>query len=183
MDEQSLIKEALAGNENAWDELVKTYMKSAYYYSLKLTSGNAHEAEELSQDAFVQVYKNLKWFRSEAPFKNWLYKIITNLFINLRKRSARMKSLDSLKQEPVGITGPDFSGGAQSVLSGEFQSLVKDKMDSLPARQKAVLALFTYEGLSLEEISRTLDISYASVKMNLSLARKRMREELKEYLK
>ena len=183
MDEQSLIKEALAGNENAWDELVKTYMKSAYYYSLKLTSGNEHEAEELSQDAFVQVYNNLKWFRSEAPFKNWLYKIITNLFINLRKKSARMKSLDSLKCEPADIAAPDFSDAGKTMLSGELQDMVKDKMNSLPERQKAVLVLFTYEGLSLEEISRTLDISYASVKMNLSLARKRMREELKEYLK
>jgi len=181
VDERSLIHRAQQGDRQAWDELVRRYMKEAYYLSLKL-SGHHQDAEDISQDAFVRIYGSLARFRQETSFKNWLYKIILNLFINRKKKASRVLLDSDLRTHSLPVT-EKIQEPKNAVLTEESQRVIRGKINLLPERQKAVLTLYTYEGCSCDQIAELLGISYESVKMNLSLARKRMREELKGYLK
>lgn len=182
VDENGLIKQAQNGVISAWEELVSLYMKDAYNFCLKLTNGNHNDAEDISQSAFIKVYQNLRDFRGDAPFKNWFYKIITNLYINQYKKKRLLLTSEMKDLVIEDIADVKREGNSQVVLSKEMSEVVMDKINLLPPQQKAVLVLHTYENLSLSEIAEAMGISYASVKMNLSLARRRLLKELKEYL-
>jgi len=205
-DENSLIKQAQKGVSSAWEELVYLYMKDAYNFCLKLTNGNHNDADDISQSAFIKVYQNLKDFRGDASFKSWLYKIITNLYINQCKKKkpisisdlpadATFLSPGNERSRQAGIKDINIEDMAEvksndnsqvapplRAETGEMTELIKNKINLLPPQQKAVLVMHTYEQMSIKDIAETIGASYAAVKMNLSLARRRLLKELKGYL-
>src|SRR5688572_23325577 len=142
------------GEEAAFEDLVRRHMRDAVGFSLRLT-GDPSAAEELSQDGFVLAYRHLREFRGESSFRTWLYRILVNLNRDrLRRRSREV----------------------------ELESLIRARVEELPDRQREVLVLHVYQGLDYKAIAAALDCSYDDVKVNLSLARKRLREDLRERL-
>jgi RNA polymerase sigma-70 factor, ECF subfamily len=178
-NEDNLIKQAQDGIISAWEKLVSLYMRDAYNFCLKLTNGNHNDAEDISQLAFIKVYQNLRNFRGEAPFKNWFYKIMTNLYINQCNKKKPVLASEIIDDDIENITDFKVNDNAQSILSKEASEMLMNKIGLLPPRQKIVLIMHTYEGMSIKEIADTIGVSYEAVKMNLSFARRRLLRELK----
>jgi RNA polymerase sigma-70 factor (ECF subfamily) len=179
MMDMDLITRFHQGQEDAFEALVRRHMKDAYHFCLRLT-GNPRDAEEISQDGFVSAYRGLRQFRGESGFRSWLFRILINLTrdrIRSRRRyEVRLQAVRDRKREFAG------DGVDEKKRVEELSGLVREKIGVLPERQREVLLLHLDQDLSYREISETLGITYESVKMNLSLARKRLKEELKEHL-
>lgn len=180
MGDAELVLRFQEGERTAFDELVRKYMKEAYLFCLHLTH-DAVEAEELSQQGFLSAYRALGRFRGESSFRYWFYRILINLNRDRIRRERRAEARISWIREE---TRPRPSGPEEdsALRAAELAEVVRRKVEQLPDRQREVLVLHLYQGLSYPEIARVLDCSYDDVKMNLSLARQRLRKELKEYL-
>jgi RNA polymerase sigma-70 factor (ECF subfamily) len=180
MVDAELVLKFKSGEESAFETLVRKYMKEAYTFCLKLTR-NAEEAEELSQQGFVSAYRALRGFRGESTFKSWLFRIFINQYRDHLRRSRRAET----RLEVVrGETERRQAARAEEseMHASELADVVKEKVELLPDRQREVLVLHLYQGLAYADISQVLGCTYDDVKMNLSLARKRLKQELKEYL-
>jgi RNA polymerase sigma-70 factor (ECF subfamily) len=180
MVDAELVLKFQGGEESAFETLVRKYMKDAYSFCLRLTH-DAQEAEELSQMGFVNAYRALRSFRGESTFKSWLYRIFINQYRDRLRRTRRAEArLSVVREEAERRQAVDVD---QSALhASELEEVVKARIEGLPDRQREVLTLHLYQGLDYREISAALGCSYDDVKMNLSLARKRLKEELKGYL-
>jgi len=180
MVDAELVLKFQGGEESAFEALVRKYMKDAYSFCLRLTH-DAQEAEELSQMGFVNAYRALRGFRGESSFKSWLYRIFINQYRDRLRRTRRAEArLAVVREEAERKHASRREQPAADVT--ELEEVVKGKVELLPDRQREVLTLHLYQGLDYREIAATLGCTYDDVKMNLSLARKRLKEELKGYL-
>jgi RNA polymerase sigma-70 factor (ECF subfamily) len=180
MVDAELVLKFKGGEESAFEALVRKYMKEAYGFCLRLTH-DAQEAEELSQLGFVSAYRALRNFRGESSFKSWLYRIFINQYRDHLRR-ARREEVHRAGVREGSLRRLEVPPEETSLHASELEEMVKSKVEGLPERQREVLVLHLYQGLSYTDISAALGCSYDDVKMNLSLARKRLKEELKEYL-
>ncbi len=180
MVDAELVLRFKGGEESAFETLVRKYMREAYAFCLRLTH-DAGEAEELSQQGFVSAYRALRGFRGESTFRSWLYRILINLHRDRLRRGRRAESRLAVVREEV-QRRDDRRPEESAMLAAEMAEVVRAKVELLPDRQREVLTLHLYQELSYVEIAQALGCSYDDVKMNLSLARKRLRQELKEYL-
>lgn len=180
MVDAELVLKFQGGEESAFETLVRKYMNDAYSFCLRLTH-DAQEAEELSQMGFVNAYRALRGFRGESSFKSWLYRIFINQYRDRLRRTRRADArLAVVREEAERKQSQRQSDTATDTT--ELEEVVKAKVERLPDRQREVLTLHLYQGLDYREIAATLGCTYDDVKMNLSLARKRLKEELKGYL-
>ena len=180
MVDAELVLKFKGGEESAFEVLVRKYMKDAYSFCLKLTH-DAQEAEELSQLGFVSAYRALRGFRGESSFKSWLYRIFINQYRDHLRRTKRAEHrLEVVRDEASRRT--EVNVEESSMHAGELADVVKEKVELLPERQREVLVLHLYQGMAYTDIAASLGCTYDDVKMNLSLARKRLKAELKEYL-
>ena len=180
MVDAELVLKFQGGEESAFETLVRKYMKDAYSFCLRLTH-DAQEAEELSQMGFVNAYRALRGFRGESSFKSWLYRIFINQYRDRLRRTRRAEARLVVVREEA-VRRQSVLTEESSIHASELEDVVKAKIELLPDRQREVLTLHLYQGLDYREISAALGCSYDDVKMNLSLARKRLKEELKGYL-
>ena len=180
MVDAELVLKFKGGEESAFDSLVRKYMKDAYTFCLHLTH-DAQEAEELSQRGFVSAYRALHGFRGESSFKSWLYRIFINLYRDHLRRTRRAEARLEVVKEEAGRRQAERVEES-SMHASELADVVKEKIELLPDRQREVLVLHLYQGMSYTEIGQALGCTYDDVKMNLSLARRRLKQEMKEYL-
>ncbi len=180
MVDAELVLKFKGGEESAFEVLVRKYMKDAYSFCLKLTH-DAQEAEELSQMGFVSAYRALRGFRGESSFKSWLYRIFINQYRDHLRRTRRAEHRLEVVREEAGRR-QELNVEESEMHAGELADVVKEKVELLPDRQREVLVLHLYEGMGYTDIAAALGCTYDDVKMNLSLARKRLKQELKEYL-
>ena len=168
---------ALDGRNGAFDELVRRHAGDAFRFSMRLT-GNRTDAEDLAQEGFVRAFRGLSDYRGESAFRSWLFTILANchrdaIRARLRRagRTARLAREDSTPAE-----------GIEAIDAAELRDAVDRRVEALPDRQRQVLTLHLGGNLDYSQIAEALGISRDDVKVNLSLARKRLREDLKEYL-
>jgi RNA polymerase sigma-70 factor (ECF subfamily) len=180
MADAELVLKFQGGQAEAFDDLVRRYMRDAFSFCMRLT-GRADEAEELSQEGFVTAYRALRGFRGEASFRSWLFRILINRWRDRRRSRRREDARMELVKADVESRGA-YSGELGELDAGELGDVVKSRVQDLPDRQREVLVLHVYHGMSHHEVADVLGCSYDDVKMNLSLARKRLRETMKDYL-
>jgi RNA polymerase sigma-70 factor (ECF subfamily) len=180
MVDAELVLRFKGGEESAFESLVRKYMKDAYTFCLKLTH-DAEQAEELSQMGFVSAYRALRGFRGESTFKSWLYRIFINQYRDHLRRTRRAEARLEVVRQEAELRRP-APAEAQELRASELSDRVREKVELLPDRQREVLVLHLYQGMGYLDIAAALGCSYDDVKMNLCLARKRLKEELKEYL-
>lgn len=170
-----LIRRFLEGEEEAFASLVRKYQKKAYYLAYRLTH-NHHDANDLSQEAFIKLYSSLKNFKGGSSFFTWFYRIITNLCINHLSRSPRRV------QTPVeDLPIPHPGAGAQSAIENkELQIKINAAIEKLPLRQRVAFSLRQLEGLSFKETSQTMDCSIGGAKASYFHAVRKLRKYLKE---
>lgn len=176
-DDMQLALLALDGRNGAFDELVRRHADDAFRFSMRLT-GNRSDAEELSQEGFVRAFRALSEYRGESGFRPWLFTILANCHRDaIRSRLRRAGRMARLARED---SAP--AEGIEAIDADELRLAVDRRIEALPDRQREVLTLHLGGRLDYAQIAAALGISRDDVKVNLSLARKRLREELKEIL-
>ena len=153
------------------DRLVSSHLPETLRFATRLT-GSADRAEEVVAEALVRVSRGWESFRGEARFRTWLYRIVINVF---RDGHAARSRTEPLKDDPPDPRSPD---PASEAWASELGQLVADRVSALPPRQREVLVLIAYEGLSPAEVARLLAISEANVHATLHVARRRLRAQL-----
>jgi RNA polymerase sigma factor (sigma-70 family) len=159
----------------SWDEVVRNHGDRVYRLAFRL-SGNRADAEDLTQETFVRVFRSLSDF-TPGTFEGWLHRITTNLFLDMVRRRGRIR-FDALPDDaadrlPSGSAGPEQTY-AENHLDPEIQSA----LDSLPADFRAAVVLCDLEELSYEEIAATLNVKVGTVRSRIHRGRVLLREAL-----
>jgi RNA polymerase sigma-70 factor (ECF subfamily) len=175
---------ASAGDMAAFEQLVERHQRLVVGTVGRMLGTNS-DAEDIAQQVFVRVWKNLKRYEPRAKFTTWLLKITRNLVFNeLRRRSRHpavpLQSETDEEERPLkdeNAVSPDTT-----LLEHELQEAVDAAIAQLPETQRMAVILRRYEELSYEEIAEALDQSVSAVKSLLFRARTELRENLKRYL-
>jgi RNA polymerase sigma-70 factor (ECF subfamily) len=185
--------EVRAGNAAAFEELVLRY-QDRLLTILEHLVGNHHQAEDLTQEVFLRVYRARKTYQPGAKFSTWLFRIAHHVALNALRDQGRRREV-SLDRGP----SPDLSGVSRTQLeevaqasSGaiparrldrtELQEIVRSALDRLNDRQRLAVLLSKFEGMSYAEIAEVMGLSASAVKSLLSRARAALREVLEPYL-
>jgi len=188
--EAVLIDGLACGDEGSYRELVNCYWKSLNFLSRRML-GNAHDAADCVQEAFIQVMKNIHGFERKSSLETWLRKIVVNQsLMKLRKSSTgREESLDAImhKFDKDGHYVQDYVGRPADLEalqeSSEVRKIVRQKMDTLPDIYRVTLILRDVEGYSTEEVAQMTGTSQQNVKVRLHRARLAMRNLLEPVLR
>jgi RNA polymerase sigma-70 factor (ECF subfamily) len=166
---------ARSSDQHELDRLVTEHLPSALRFAIRLT-GNVDAAEDVLQDALTRAARSWKTYRREAQFRTWLFRIVINVF---RSRVAAAPSrLVPLSGEVADTHSGDPAIGAQE---RELAELIGARVSALPARQREVIVLTSFEGLSIKETALLLEITEANVHATLGVARARLTRELAPY--
>lgn len=177
------IKAVKKGDQAAYEDLVSFYQNKIYQHCYRML-GNAHEAEDMAQEAFIRAYVNIHSFDDKRKFSTWLYRIATNLTIDrLRKR----KPDYFLDAEVKGTEGLDMYSQLQSedispveeVEANELQSYIHQEISELPPKYRSIIMLRYLEEFSLQEISDIMDIPLGTVKTRIHRGREALRKKLR----
>lgn len=174
--DEALIMAHCQGDETAMGELVARYATPLLNYLARMT-GDRGEAEDLFQETFLRVHSNARSFRQASRFKPWLFTIATRVAIDaIRKRCRRpaFVSWDKIEGDRVpanqnALRATDSNPGSD-MLRSEKRELVKQAVESLPARQRAALVLSYYQGLSYSEVAKVMKCSTGTIKTHMSRA-------------
>ncbi|MBI2823614.1 MAG: RNA polymerase sigma factor [Planctomycetia bacterium] len=167
------------GDRSSLDRLVLDHLPAALRFAVRLT-GDADSAEELVQEALVRVAQRWGEFRGEAMFRTWLFRILINTFRDsLRRRRTRLAIADEEADE---VPDARVVEPPEAALAGELGERVAAEVSRLPPRQREVLVLVAFEGLSVRDVAGVVGISEGNVHSTLSAARARLRERLAPYL-
>jgi len=177
--EGSLIQRARRGDEQAFATLYQGHKKRVYSVCLLMTR-NIEEAEDLTQEAFLQVFRTVASFRGDSAFSTWLYRVAVNtVLMKLRRRKAPpLVSLD----EPLSADSPSLRrdvGKADLRLSGVIDRIALHRaMEELPEGCREIFVLHEMQGYQHHEIARLLDCSVGNSKSQLHKAKMKMRDLL-----
>ena len=177
--EHALVKRAQEGDEHAFAALFEMHKKRVYSVCLLMTKDVA-EAEDLTQEAFLQVFRTIGTFRGEAAFSTWLYRIAVNTVL-MKLRRQKAKPALSLN-EPISPDSPSLShdiGMKDLQLSGTIDRIALLRaIDELPEGCRTIFALHEIEGYQHHEIAKLLHCSIGNSKSQLHKAKLKMRELL-----
>ena len=157
-----------------WDEVVREHADRVYRLAYRLT-GNQHDAEDLTQETFVRVFRSLASYRP-GTFEGWLHRITTNLFLDMVRRRARIR-MEALPDDSDRIpgTGPE----PEQVFSDtHLDPALQRALDQLPPEFRAAVVLCDVEGLSYEEIGATLGVKLGTVRSRIHRGRAALRAAL-----
>jgi RNA polymerase sigma-70 factor (ECF subfamily) len=168
-DERALVLAAQRGEREAFSELVRTHERRAYAVARAIVV-NHEDAEDAVQEAFLHAYRALHRFLPDQAFGAWLHRIVANAALDITRRR-KVRDADEL---PETVASP-FRDPAES---SELRQRLKDALDSLPARQRAVIVLHDVEGFKHAEIGVTLGIPEGTARSDLHYARSHLREVL-----
>ena len=173
--ELELIVKAQQGDRQAFGELVRRHREGTINVVYRMC-GDANLAEDAAQEAFIRAWQHLPNYRPRSPFRNWVYRIATNVALDFLRRERETVDVDTLS-----LASSD-EGPEATVERGERSERVRQAVLALPPASRAVLILREYEGLSYREIANTLGIPIGTVMSRLNYARNRLRQSLAPYL-
>ena len=158
-----------------WDEVVEQHSARVYRLAYRLT-GDRHDAEDLTQEVFVRVFRSLSSY-TPGTFEGWLHRITTNLFLDQARRRAKIRFdafADGAETRiPSRAVTPDFA-----VLEGIFDDDVENALAALPPDFRAAVVLCDIEGLSYEEIADVLGLKLGTVRSRIHRGRAMLRKAL-----
>ena len=189
VEEQALIRAAQAGDQDAFGQLVRAYDQSVLRLAMNLLR-SPEDAQDVYQEAFLRVYRNLDSFRFDCSFHTWLYRIVTNLCLDqMRKRKVRKEesSLVEGTEGPVDRMDTVQESRAESdpqrnMFSGQLRERILKALGELTARERMVFELRHYQGLKLKKIGEVLGTSEEAAKNCLFRATQKMRVALGDFV-
>ena len=183
IEEKLIIERCKRGEQAAFDILIRAYEKRVYNLAYRL-SGGYDDANDISVDAFIRVYQAIRLFRGEANFSTWLYRIVTNIYLDRRKRARNKQHLSleeyiELEENTVArqIESPDPTPD-RVAEANERNDTLQTAINTLPDYQRAMIVLYHTEGKSYEEIAAIMALPLGTVKSRLNRARLVLREKL-----
>lgn len=183
MDENAIIEGMARGDQRAFRELVERYKKKVYYLALDM-AGNAVDAEDISQEVFLKVYRSFSTFRRGAKLGSWLYRVTYNAAIDhLRSEGAVPEAVDDQVLESRSAGGAGLAQGrmpdpAAAAEASDLQRRIARALEKVSPQEKAVFLLRHNEDLMLKDIAETLGLSIGSVKSYLFRAVRKLQKEL-----
>lgn len=179
-DDQIIISNILEGNTNAFAQLVDRYKDLVFTLSLRMLR-NREEAEEVSQDTFIKVFKSLNKFKGKSKFSTWIYRVAYNTCLDRLKKIKReyhVVAIDEFTEHQV----KTLDNALEKMEQDEHKQKIQDCLDLLPGEDSFLLTLFYFEEQSLEEIAKVIGITANNVKVKLYRSRKKLSTILKEQL-
>lgn len=173
-----LVKKAQQGDPDAFATLFYTHRPRVYSLCLRMTNNTA-EAEDLTQDAFLQVFRKLSTFRGDSALSTWLYRVAVNtVLMHFRKKGLRQVSLDESSNQDTRLLKREY-GSVDERLSGSVDRIALARaMQELPAGYRTIFLLHEIKGYEHQEIARILRCSVGNSKSQLHKAKLKMRELL-----
>jgi RNA polymerase sigma factor (sigma-70 family) len=159
----------------SWDELVRQHSARVYRLAYRLT-GNMHDAEDLTQEVFVRVFRSLPGY-TPGTFEGWLHRITTNLFLDMARRRQRIR-FEGLGDQAVGLLRDDEPTPAQAFDARHLDTDVQQALEALAPEYRAAVVLCDIEGLSYEEIASTLGVKLGTVRSRIHRGRAQLRSAL-----
>jgi RNA polymerase sigma-70 factor (ECF subfamily) len=159
----------------SWDEIVRLHADRVYRLAYRL-SGNRADAEDLTQETFVRVFRSLADY-TPGTFEGWLHRITTNLFLDMVRRRQKIR-FDALAEDAGDRLASDEAGPERAYEQNNLDPEVQRALDALPADFRAAVVLCDLEGLTYEEIALTLDIKVGTVRSRIHRGRVLLREAL-----
>lgn len=158
----------------SWDELVRQHADRVYRLAYRL-SGNQHDAEDLTQETFIRVFRSLQNYQP-GTFEGWLHRITTNLFLDMVRRRGRIR-MEALPEDYDRVPA-DSPNPEQIYHDARLGPDLQAALASLPPDFRAAVVLCDIEGLSYEEIGATLGVKLGTVRSRIHRGRQALREHL-----
>jgi RNA polymerase sigma-70 factor (ECF subfamily) len=179
---------AKAGDDSAFEYLVQKYRRPMVSFMYRMAH-NAAAAEDLAQEVFLRVYRSRAGYEASAKFTTWLYRIATNLAVNhardtRHERPENMASLDEPDQE-TGTTmdvADSHISAEEAILRRERLAAIRQKVQSLPERQRMAVVMHKYQQMDYKQIADVLKLSESATKSLLFRAYETLRGQLKEFV-
>jgi len=171
--DHSLVERCLAGEEAAWEEMVRAYTRRVYALCFRFTGKNA-EAQDLTQEVFVRVYRTLKTFRAlEGSFATWLTRLTRNLLIDHYRRTRHDRMTDSIEEQAAGLEQELPAGERPDgmVAGREASELLQGALQKLSPELREAVILRDLQEMEYKEIADTLRIPEGTVKSRLNRGR------------
>lgn len=185
LDDELLIRRAQGGDRSAFDALIAKHSTRAYQYAFRLTR-NPEEASDVVAEGFVRVYNAIQNFKGQSAFTTWLYRIMTNCFLDIRKKE---KSRQTISIESALVTSEgdvemqiedEGDSPHEATEKAEREVRFERAVSKLPEYQRAMIVMYHGEMMSYEEIAASLDLPIGTVKSRLNRARLTLREMLQK---
>ena len=181
----SWIKKAKKGDLESYQKIYDAFARKVLNFIYRMVS-SVEEAEDLTQETFIAVYKKLGSLKDNDKFEPWLFRIARNfVYQRYRARSPASVPIDALDEEGKPVTqlidqrkNPD-----EAYQAGELEDVVQKEIDNLPEKYREVFVLSAIQHLSYQEIADITDRSLPSIKTDIHRARLEIRRRIKEYLK
>lgn len=179
LNDQHYVNLIIGGDTHAFAVLVDRYKNLVFTLSLKMLQ-NREEAEEVSQDAFIKVYKSLPKFKSESKFSTWLYKVTYNTCLDRlrsKKRATPFVSDDFREKEVISLMNV-----LDTIEERERKQMIQNCLNLLPGEDSFLLILYYFQENSLKEISKIMGINENNLKIKLFRSRIKLAGILKTQL-
>ena len=178
--ETQLIARAQRGDEEAFAALFEAHKRRVYSLCLRMT-GNTAEAEDLTQEAFLQLFRKISTFRGESAFSTWLHRLAVNVVLmHLRKKGLQQISLDEVdtsQDEPV---KRDYGSDDRRLMGSVDRIGLQEAIADLPPGYRTVFVLHDVEGYEHNEIAEIMNCSVGNSKSQLHKARMKLRDRLRQ---
>lgn len=176
--DSTLVTAIVAGDKNALGKLVERHKKLAFSLALGLV-GNKDDAYDISQEAFLRVYRSARTFDSSKPFLPWFYTIISNLCRSLlRRRSVR--EYRTVDLDDISFLLVDHATPEQDYIRRELVANLRQALMKLPFKDREIITLQHFRNMSYDEIAALLDIPRGTVMSRLYYARKKLANEMRQ---
>ena len=176
--ELTIIRRVQHGDVNAFELLVAAYEKNVFNVALQML-GNREDAQDMTQEAFLKAYNSLSSFRGDSKFSSWLYRIVSNVCLDFKRRQGRRPSSSLTVEDDEGETLEldiaDESQSPEALLERKLtREAVRRGLQELPDEQRQILLLREIQGMSYEEIGEAMGLEEGTVKSRNFRARKKL---------
>ena len=182
LDENLLIQKSQSGDIKSFEMLIETYQKKAFNIAYRML-GNLEDANDVTQEAFVKVYKSLGKFKGDSKFSTWLYSIVTNASIDYMRKNRKtdVVYLDKKEEDQMKIEVPDNINTPEHLFEKkEIKRVIHDSINKLSKEHRTVIILRDIQGFSYDEIANILNCSEGTVKSRISRARGQLKNILSQ---
>ncbi len=178
--EKIWLKQSKAGDLESFERLIEKYQHVAYNIAYRMV-GNEEDAKDMTQEAFIKVFKSISGFREDSSFSTWLYRIVMNTCKDeLRKKKLKVVSIDreiEVGESSVTFEIPDYTYSPETVFEKkQLHQMLSKALTDLPEQNRIVVIMRDVQGFSYEAIAECINIPVGTVKSRINRGRHMLRE-------
>jgi len=184
MTDIELIKLILQGDKDKFRMLVEKYQQMVFRTCMGFVH-NKDDADDLTQEVFIQAFQSLQGFKGAASFSTWIYRIAINASLNKVRKSSGYPILQRLdtfagaaKEKEVSLPAYDAADPESILITQEHKEWVKKALDKLPEKQRTAIVLSKYDDLSQKEIAEIMNTTEGAIEALIQRAKKNLRDKL-----